>query len=100
MTGEAEIKIPYEDLTKVTIVCTRCGAEITANLTERKQSRLYPAGLERGAVIAPIDCVLCGEPLAPGLITALTSLRAWHDGIRACGYKAFFRIKAPTEGGR
>ncbi len=99
MTGEAEIKIPYEDLIRVTVVCHKCEGEITADVGNLKQSNINPQqGLDPRNPYAELklgDCPLCGSGLDSGLGMALGALRGWYLRMQATGHKAFFRIKAP-----
>ena len=96
MTGEPEIKIPYQDLTKVTVVCKVCGGEMAADLTNPKQNRIHPLPDKPNDRVPPLTCGLCNAPLDSGVGTALAALCTWYRMMSASQHQAFFRIAEPT----
>ena len=89
MTEQLEIRIPFSDLTKITVECPRCQAETTIDISDPKH---------RGIKTDPNQgffCTVCMNPFDSQLRQALVSAFAWYDAIKTANLieKISFRIK-------
>ncbi len=87
MTEETELKIPYDDLTRLSIECPTCHAEISIDL---KQDRHLKMDWDNNVHFA---CAVCKELFEKDLRFALTSFRSMYNYLQSAKLSVFFRIK-------
>lgn len=88
MTEETEIRIPFEDLTRVCFECKQCGAEITIDISKETHRNI-----ERNERQHPMKCPFCGSDFDSQLRGAFSGLISWYDKVVGSGHKVSFRIK-------
>lgn len=83
MTEIKELRIPYDDLTRVVIPCSRCGLEIAIDITR----------LQRDVKARSISCPICPNTRLDsqyGLV--LDELVGWYDRLAQNKLTLSFRI--------
>ncbi len=86
MTEETEIRIPLEDLTRMSIECTRCGAEALIDISREEHRRIEDHQ-------RPMKCPFCGTPFDSKLRDSFSMLLTLRDRVKESGHKVSFRIK-------
>ena len=86
MTEETEIRIPLDELTRVSIECNRCGSESLIDISREEHRRIE--NHER-----PMKCPFCGTPFDSKLRDSFTNLFTWRDLAKDSRHKVSFRIK-------
>ncbi len=81
MTEQVEVKIPFADLTEVTLQCPDCGAEISLDISK------HPNVSDK--------CPGCAHAIDSKFDEAFSRLREWYLCLKdsSFGDKMFFRIK-------
>lgn len=85
MTEAVELSIPYNDLTRVSIICD-CGSEITTDITSDKNR-------EHSWEDRKIRCPICAHEFDDELKFALDKLTSWHDRIKKTKLQVFFKVR-------
>lgn len=86
MTEIRELRIPYDDLTRVVIDCS-CGTELSIDL---------PRALEQDWETKGLLCVVCGKSPDSQIKTGLNHLANWYSCTKdsGAGKTISFRVKA------
>jgi hypothetical protein len=87
MTEEHELKIPYQDLVRVSIECRKCKAEIVIDL--RHEFYLNTDWSNKADFICPV----CEEKFHKSLRLALNKFKELFAHLDASEHSVFFRIK-------
>jgi transcription elongation factor Elf1 len=91
MTSEKELKISYDELTRVIWNCSKCGAEQVLDIFNDEQTkRLYPPN-------KIFKCGICGSVCDSSLFEALKLLVEFYDELKKSPTKIFFRISTKDE---
>ena len=85
MTETVELSIPYDDLTRISIICP-CGSEITTDITSGKNR-------EHQWEHRTIRCPMCSKQFDDELKFALDKLTSWYDRIKKTELKVFFKVR-------
>jgi len=86
MTEQREMRIPYDDLTRISIECP-CGTEITIDMLKHLEEEWENKGMR---------CPLCGATPDSQIKSGLSHLANWLSCINESGKggSIFFRVKA------
>ena len=87
MTEETELKIPYNDLTRLSIECPTCQAEISIDLKQDRHMKMDWDNNDR------FSCAVCKEPFEKELRFALTSFQRMYGYLQSTKLSVSFRIK-------
>lgn len=87
MTAETEVRISYNEVTRVSLVCT-CGVEITFDLNKEDHKR-------KDWSHTSLECPFCKKKFDSALGTALGGFTSWLDGIERSKEIVCFRIRRP-----
>jgi transcription elongation factor Elf1 len=86
MTSEKELKLSYDELTRIVWTCSGCGAEQGLNISSKKQAVTLVDNYKI------FKCGMCGQLYDSRLFPAFQSLFNFHDGIKHSGCNVFFRV--------
>lgn len=93
MTNENELRISYDELTRLIWKCSGCGAEQGIDMScEGQAKNLYPEN-------KIFNCGVCGQSYDSRLVKAFRSLFAFYDEINKYCKKneIFFRISVKNK---
>lgn len=87
MTEQIELKIPYSDLTHLTITCKPCGAEISIDMEQDIHQKMY---WKKNTAFA---CPVCKAVFDRELRFALEDFQHWYVRLKNYDQSVFFRVK-------
>lgn len=87
MTEETELKIPYQDLTRLSIGCPTCQAEVSIDL---KQDRHMKMDWDNKTGFC---CPVCQHVFEKELRFALTRFQNMYSYLQSANLPVSFRIK-------
>ena len=82
------MRIPSKDLSRISIECGVCGAEMTVDIIRDEHKVAIVRASQQGR---PMQCSVCRAPL--NLQDGLNSLLDWYDKANKAGYTVFFRLR-------
>lgn len=91
MTEVKQLRIPYADLTTVSIECKQCGAETVVNVADGRQRRAWDDS-------AAFACPICQARFDSNLKGALIRLRDWYELAKKAQENVAFLIVLHTAG--
>jgi hypothetical protein len=86
MTESKELRVPYGEMTTISLICEKCSAETLINLAEPKQHRAWEE--ERA-----LNCGVCGGGFDSNLKSALISLAKAFRSAKDSNQQLNFRIR-------
>jgi hypothetical protein len=89
MTSESESRIPYNDLRFVAVRCKGCGMELTVDIEEERQQRVWTEG-------RAVKCCVCDADFGGAIKQAIAYLRLAVAAAKASGNDVVIRL--PTRG--
>lgn len=87
MTEEKELRLSYDEVTRVSLEC-KCGAEITFDLNQTKYKDPRYEWLSKR-----LECSMCGNLFDSATKLGLQALARWLAEIETSKEKVFFRIR-------
>ena len=86
MTEETEIRIPYDDLVRVSFDCKKCGAETLIDIPREEHLPVEVKQPEK-------KCPVCGTAFDSRLHDSFERLFTWRQLVAESGHKVHFRLK-------
>lgn len=89
MTEQTELRIPYNDLKYVAVVCS-CGTEITIDVSPKPKNQEQTDWTAKA-----LKCTFCALPFDSNFKAALANLAHWQMLVKDSGMgdRVFFRVK-------
>lgn len=90
MTEQVELKIPYNEVTRIAIQCA-CGTETIIDIS-KETNKEFRTKWETKA----FKCAVCGTPFDSNIKLGIANLIAWYQHIYATGdsgQSVFFQIR-------
>ena len=87
MTEEKELRISYDEVTKMSLEC-KCGAEVTFDLNQDKYKDPKWDWPGRG-----LKCSVCGNTFDSRTKSGLLAFCQWLTEVETSQEKVFFRIR-------
>ncbi len=84
-----QLRIPYADLTIISVVCPQCGAEVVINVNDPKQHRACEEN-------AALKCGVCEFQFESSLKAAIARLCEWLSLLKKSGVAVTFRVPMQT----
>ncbi len=86
MMEQTESRIPYDDLTHISLECKTCGTEVTFDIS--RESQLAADWPAKG-----LRCSFCSNEFDSQVKHALSRYAQWFSRIKESGQPVFFRVK-------